>query len=233
MNPEDSLVDATRRTPIMFALLTAAAFVPAACSTPRHTAAVSAENQTILAASSPFEDLAEYALAGDSDGMTKALKRYEDLSADVEKILQQPARDDLSRMVASIKQAKASGDNETVAMDAVTAYRVLIDSLDTSALVVPKQVAQLDYAGFRLQVLLSMDSPDWSAIRATSDEAGAWWGEIDERVRDNPLRDTVAAAVKGMADAARLENAPMAKFAAQMDLDLVDLLEGYFERNVG
>jgi len=40
------------------------------------------------------------------------------------------------------------------------------------------------------------------------------------------LRNAFDSLIRGLDDAARLEDLPMLRFAAQIDLDLVDLLEG-------
>ena len=47
---------------------------------------------------------------------------------------------------------------------------------------------------------------------------------------DKGLRDAVKAMLAGLHQATSAKNSEMAVFAAQMDLALVDLLEGYFER---
>ncbi len=44
------------------------------------------------------------------------------------------------------------------------------------------------------------------------------------------MRDAVKTMIAGLKQATGANNAEMAVFAAQMDLALVDLLEGYFER---
>ena len=117
-----------------------------------------------------------------------------------------------------------------MALNSVEAYRVLVESLDPNGLVVPIQVAKLDYVGFKLKVLLAASPPDWPAIQTTSEAAGRYWHELEPRVGDKGLRDAVKTVIAGLHQATSDENPEMAAFAAQMDLALVDLLEGYFER---
>jgi hypothetical protein len=94
---------------------------------------------------------------------------------------------------------------------------------------VPVQVSLLDYAGFKLKVLLHAKSPDWAVLRKTTEEASRHWTALESRVPDKGLRDAVNTMITGMNKAITAKNAEMAVFAAQIDLALVDLLEGYFE----
>ena len=192
--------------------------------------AVSGPNQVLLAASSPFEDLTEFALANDTQGMRQALKAYGDQAAAVDKVLSVPARRKMASLLATIRRTESKGDNQAVALNSVEAYRVLVESLDPNGLVVPAQVSKLDYIGFKLKVLLAASPPDWPAIQTTLEAAGRHWHELEPRVGDKGLRDAVKAVLAGLHQATSAQNAEMAVFAAQMDLALVDLLEGYFER---
>ena len=193
-------------------------------------AVVSGPNQVLLAAASPFEDLTEFALANDTQGMRNALKAYGDQAATVDNVLSVPARREMASLLAAIRRAESKGDNQEVALNSVEVYRVLVESLDPNGLVVPTQVSKLDYVGFKLKVLLAASPPDWPAIQMTIDATGRYWHELEPRVGDKGLRDAVKAVLAGLHQAISSKNVEMAVFAAQMDLVLVDLLEGYFER---
>jgi hypothetical protein len=193
-------------------------------------AGVSRSNQVLLAAASPFEDLTEAALASDTRGMRQALKAYGGQAEGVNKVLSGPARQEMTSLLAAIRRAESKGDHHAVALNAVEAYRVLVESLNPNGLVVPIQVAKLDYIGFKLKVLLAASPPDWPAIQKTGEEAAGLWHALEPRVGDKGLRDAVKTVIAGLNQATGAHNAEMAVFAAQMDLALVDLLEGYFER---
>jgi len=122
--------------------------------------------------------------------------------------------------------AATAKDHHGVARSAVEIFRLLIDNLQAKDLEVPKEVSLLDYAGFKLKVLAAPPRPDWHDIRKTVGEAAAWWNAIDSKVSEKGLRDALDTAVRGLVNATKLENLPMLRFAAQIDLDLVDLLEG-------
>jgi hypothetical protein len=191
---------------------------------------VSGSNQVLLAAASPFEDLTESALANDSQGMRQALKAYSGQAERVNRVLSGPARREMAALLARIRRAEAQGAYQEAALNSVEAYRLLVDSLNPNGLVVPIQVAKLDYVGFKLKVLLAASPPDWPAIQKTSEEANGQWHALEPRVRDKGLSDALKTMLAGLNRATRARNAEMAAFAAQMDLALVDLLEGYFER---
>lgn len=70
------------------------------------------------------------------------------------------------------------------------------------------------------------------SILKTVDEAINQWKEIKSQISDIGLYVTVNTTIVGMELASQLKNVEMLKFAAQMDLDLVDLLEGHFEKNI-
>jgi hypothetical protein len=190
----------------------------------------SRSNEVLLFAASPFEDLTENALAGNKQGIQLALKAYDQQAEKVSKILSPKPRHDLELLVAAIKKAEQRGDHESLALNSVEAYRTLIESLDTGSLVVPVQVSLLDYAGFKMKVLLHGKSPDWSVLRKTAEEARRHWTAMEYRVSDQGIRDAVNVMISGLNKATTSRNGEMALFAAQVDLALVDLLERYFEQ---
>ncbi len=142
-------------------------------------AAVSRPNQVLLAAASPFEDLTESALAKDTRGMRQAVKACNDQAEGVNKVLPVPARQEMAALLARIRRAEATGDHHAVALNAVEAYRVLVEALNPNGLVVPIQVAKLDYVGFRLKVLLAASPPDWPAIKKTGQAAAGHWQALE------------------------------------------------------
>ncbi|MEJ2656651.1 MAG: hypothetical protein P8012_05575 [Desulfobacterales bacterium] len=187
-------------------------------------------NDILLSAASPFEDLTEYALAANKKGMKLALKAYADQAVGVNEVVSEKTRNNIDGLIATIKKSERRGDNETIALKSVEVYRILIESLDVDSLVVPIQISLLDYAGFKFETLLHARSTNWPELKKVAEEAHRNWVAVQPRVADKALRDTVEAAVAGMYKACIEKNAEMAVFAGQIDLALVDILEGYFER---
>jgi hypothetical protein len=186
-------------------------------------------NEVILAASSPFEDMTEAALAGDKKGIERALRAYDAQAGKVEGVLPAAKRDELRVLIADIRKAKNQGSLAMIVLKAPEAYRTLIEGLDRGSLKVPMEVSLLDYAGFRFLALLHVQPVDWRSLQGAAEQARKNWISIKTKVTDGGLRDAVDVAVEGMNRACILKNADMALLAAQVDLALVDLLETGFE----
>jgi len=71
---------------------------------------MSQNNEVLLSAAAPFEDLTEITLAGNKTGMQLALKAYEEQAAKVGKALSSKARHDIELLVATIKKAEQQTD---------------------------------------------------------------------------------------------------------------------------
>ncbi len=186
-------------------------------------------NKTLLDASSPFEDMAEFALAKDEAGLAKSLAQADAISGEVRAALPEAAHLQFDSLLKSIHSSATAGAHHAIALNAVEVFRLFIDHLDTASLKVPQEVSLLDYAGFRLHVLTAAPEMDWDAMRKTIADATNWWAALKPKVTSKALRDTLNSALRGLKRAGEEEHVPMMNFAAQMDLDLVDLLEHFFE----
>ncbi len=187
-----------------------------------------AANQTLLQATSPFEDMIEFALMGDDMGIREALSEAEREAPSVNDVLPADASNRYDALLHSLDQASGNKQYQTVATTALEAYRLLLDGLKAGNLQVPKEVSLLDYAGFRLRVLAHAPEPDWTQMRETAEQASMWWGTIASRVSNQGLRDAFSSVVAGLQEATEQEDLTFLRFAAKMDLDLVDLLEESF-----
>ena len=183
-------------------------------------------NDVLLSAMSPFEDMIEFALAGKDSDISKALVAADQHATDVKKALSASAASQFATLMEGLHRAATDKDHHEVARSAVEVFRLLSDNLQAKDLKVPKEVSLLDYAGFKLRVLAAAQRPDWQDIRKTVGEAAGWWKAISSKVSEAGLRDAFDSLMRGLDDAARIEDLPMLRFAAQIDLDLVDLLEG-------
>lgn len=197
---------------------------------PAQEQTTSAKNDLLLAASSPFEDLTEFAEAGDAAGMGRAFSDGSERIAKARAELSATERDQLDALLADLDEARKAGDNEAVMLLSIDTYRAIISSLDESALAVPKAVSMLDYVGFKLNAVTGLDEPDWAVIEEVVQEGADLWLSIQGRVTERGLRDAMDTAIEGMQEGLEAQDALMVGFAARVDLDLVDLLEGYFEQ---
>jgi hypothetical protein len=185
--------------------------------------------QVLLAAASPYEDMVGPALAGDDAGLTKMLSNADGQAGTVRKALPPAAAEQFDELLAAIHKSVAARDHYATAEGAVRVFKLLVDNVPPASLKVPREVSLMDYAGFKLQVLAAAKQPDWEAMRKTASEASASWNAIKGKVSDKRVRDTVNSTIAGMERAAKAENLAMIQFAAEIDLDLVDVLEGHFE----
>ena len=193
----------------------------------------SPSNEALLDAASPFEDLTEYAEAGDRAGMSLAITSIEKQCAGITDILGGAARQSLDSLLGDIKDAQDRNDQERTALDAVSAYRLLVDALDTTGLLVPKDIELLDYSGFRVHVLTNAGEPDWPALQSAAEEATSFYRHIKPLLGDPAIRDAIRTAVDGMNDAVKARDIGTVRFSSEMVLALVDVMEEYFQTSRG
>ena len=186
-------------------------------------------NEALLHATSPFEDIVEFALDKNDASIAKMLITADGNTAAVREALPAAALEQFNTLLAALHKAATDKAHHAVALNSVELFRVLIDNLDSASLKVPKEVSLLDYVGFKLHVLEAAPPPDWNEMRKTAADAGPWWDAIKSKLTDRKLGDAFNTTVRGLQQAAKTENLPMLHFAAQIDLDLVDLLEKHFE----
>jgi hypothetical protein len=190
----------------------------------------SRKNAALQAVASRLEDLTEFAEAGDAKSVTRTVLDLERQTESIRAFLNPEAWNRFASLMADIPSKRNSNDFIGVALNAVEAYRVLITSLDKQKLKVPAEVGLLDYTGFKLRVLTQQQAPDWQAMNQVALEAGSYWKTIRSKLTDKALQDLVDTTLSGTGQAVEIQDGAMARFAAQVTLDLVDLLEKQFER---
>lgn len=162
-------------------------------------------NQTLLRATSPFEDMVEFALAKNTASMTKALTAADNTASGVKAVLTALAPSKFDSLVQAIHQSAAENKHHAVAANAVEVFRLLIDNLQADGLKEPREVSLLDYAGFKSHVLAAAQQPDWEAMRKTVADAATWWDATKAKVserrvesRQHHPQDVVAGAGIGI-----------------------------------
>ena len=183
------------------------------------------KNEVLLDAMSPFENMIEFALAGSHPNISKALSFARQQAAKVKTALPASAADEFSILMDDLDNANTQTDHLHVAKNALEIFRLLSDNLEAKTLSVPKEVSLLDYAGFKFRVLTASPKTDWSDVRQTVDETARWWKVIKKKVSEKGLRDAFGTLIGGLEEASKSKNLPLLRFAAQVELDLVDLLE--------
>ena len=83
----------------------------------------------------------------------------------------------------------------------------------------------LDYSGFKLSILAAGPTADWAAIGATAKDSDSNWSALAKNVRDSGIRDLAAAIQDGLRSAVARKDIEGVKFAAKLQLGIVDVLE--------
>ena len=191
------------------------------------------KNTVLFDAMSPYEDLTEYALDQNMSKVANSISSLDGLIAKLNAVLSNKSIHVLEINVTKMQTAEKKSDYSEIALLAVDSYKILADELDQTTLKVPKQVVILDYVGFRIHALLRQDEIDWHLISETVDEGKSQWEQVKRKVTNKGLYDSLNTTITGLEIASTSKNIDMLKFAAQVDLDLVDLLEGFFEKKSG
>ena len=87
----------------------------------------------------------------------------------------------------------------------------------------------MDYAGFKLSILATRPSHDWPAITETAKEAERTWAALARKIPDTSIRNLAGAIAVGLKDFVERKDVSGVKFAAKMQLEIVDVLEQYFK----
>jgi hypothetical protein len=191
------------------------------------------KNTVLFDAMSPYEDLTEYALDQNMSKVANSISSLDGLIAKLKAVLSNKSIHVLEINVTKMQTAEKKAANSEIALLAVDSYKILADELDQTTLKVPKQVVILDYVGFRIHALLRQNEIDWHLISETVDEGKSQWEQVKRKVTNKGLYDSLNTTITGLEIASTSKNIDMLKFAAQVDLDLVDLLEGFFEKKSG
>jgi len=191
------------------------------------------KNTVLFDAMSPYEDLTEYALDQNMSKVANSISSLDGLIAKLKAVLSNKSIHVLEINVTKMQTAEKKDAYSEIALLAVDSYKILADELDQTTLKVPKQVVILDYVGFRIHALLRQNEIDWHLISETVDEGKSQWEQVKRKVTNKGLYDSLNTTITGLEIASTSKNIDMLKFAAQVDLDLVDLLEGFFEKKSG
>jgi len=187
-------------------------------------------NEALFGYMSPFEDMTEFALDKDIAEIDENLPEIIKIARELEEVVDAATSAEFNKLTKAIYDARKSKNFGLIALNATDAYKLLVDKLDEKKLEVPKEVAVLDYVGFKIHALLFQKNIDWELVRKAVHQGYNQWAMLKNKVSDKALRDTMDSTISGMVIASQIKHPDMMRFAAQIDLDLVDMLEDYFEK---
>jgi hypothetical protein len=188
-------------------------------------------NAMLTDAASINEDLIGFALDGKADKVAEQVAAMRKALPTLQPFLDAAAFETLGRQLTGMEQASSKNDTLGTALVAVEAYRVIENAMDTDSRPSPFEVAMLDYSGFKLSVLAARQDTDWTTIAATARGSDDSWSALTTSVKDASIRNLVSAIQDGLRAAVERKDIHGVKFAAKMQLEVVDVLEGHFQRN--
>ena len=188
-----------------------------------------AANDTLLKATSPFEDMVKYSLDRKEAKLAKALATANSQVEAIRGALPAEGKSRFDTLFLTLQKSATATNHYAIAKASVEIFHLLIENLTNEGLKIPIEVSWLDYAGFKLHVLASAPKKDWASMDSTIEDATKWWEAIKMKVAEKNLRYAMDSDIQGLRQSIKSKNLPMLYFAAQMDLDLVDLLENHFE----
>ena len=179
-------------------------------------------------ASEIAEQLSENAPTIDAAAFARSMSDLGALNARLATSLSPVRQKALGAFVTGIRDAWAAKDRSALAVQSIEAYRLLQEAVPRGPRAVPVQVAQLDYMGFKVNALPASNSVDWTRIADTVREAQTWWTAIEPQTSDATLKEAMNRTLLGMKEATDQKDAKVMRFAADMELILVDGLETFF-----
>lgn len=147
----------------------------------------------------------------------------------------QPAVDDrtygaIEARTTDMDNAFAKEDLHGAALAATEAFRGVVTAIDPTVRRMPLDVALLHYTAMKLAVLSSSSEFDWPAIQATAKESERSWIGIRRYIRDANLRVLLAEINSGLREAANRNDAAGVRFAANLQIQSIPVLQDFFER---
>jgi hypothetical protein len=180
-------------------------------------------------AASITEDLIDFALDGKAASVAERVAAMRKTLPTLRPLLSDRDITTLEHQVTEMEQASLKSEVLGTALAAVEAYRTIESATDARRGPVPMEVAMIDYSGFKLSILAAMPAADWPAITATAGEAERFWAELAKKIQDTSIRNLGRAIHIGLKGAVERKDIDGVKFAAKIQLEVVDVLEQYFK----
>lgn len=191
-------------------------------------AATQAQKDIMEAAASACEDMVDVVAA---DGMAAAQPKLVDLKVALKKahgFLKADVAAQLD-LRAEAMAALAKGPSKTaLSLAAIETFKDIVNVSDWHNAKIPKDVAMLDYTGFKLSILASDANPDWAAAAKTAEEAHVVWDRLVPKFKDEDLVDLAHVLDAGALDAVKRHDAAGVLFASKLQLVSIDLVETSF-----
>lgn len=180
---------------------------------------------------SPFEDMTEFALNKDDEGITKSLSKVEAAMSEgvFAKNLNPESMKSLTPQIEKLKELIKLKNYEQVAIASTDLFEYNTSNfVDTKKIMNQIRIEHLDYMGFKILALLNQEKIDWKNIQQTIVEVKKEWAVLSPEIKDNNLKDSFEYLFEGLETATNNKDTKIGGILASMDLSLVDVLENSF-----
>lgn len=180
---------------------------------------------------SPFEDMTEYALAKNKNGISKSMSKVNE--ADKKGFFGKNLTSEGNQMVkAKIEKLQDLINQDKypeIALASTEIFGMNIDNFKDGKLVENQiQIEHLDYLGFKILALLSQKNVEWDTISQTIQATQDVWHSLNPKVNDINLKNSFDYLFEGLELGAKNKDPKICSILANMDLALVDVLENSF-----
>lgn len=181
---------------------------------------------------SPFEDMTEYALDKNFDGMKNGYKNIEKIE-DNALLKQTMPAGKLKQLSENIETLETMIDNAQYSKVALLSSKMFNDATTnfkySSKIKEQLHIEHLDYMGFRILALLSSENPNFTQISQAISHAKSDWNAIKDKIQDENKVEAFNLLFQGLNHSLQTKDTKMLNILAQMDLALVDVVEVVFE----
>lgn len=180
---------------------------------------------------SPFEDMTEYALDKNDEGVAKSLSKVDAAMNEgaFAKNLNPESMKSLSLQIEKLKEFAKLKNFEQVAIASTDIFEYNTSNfVDTKKIENQIRIEHLDYMGFKVLALLNQEKIDWKNIEQTIEGVKKEWLVLSREIKDNNLKDSFEYLFEGLETSAKNKDRKMSEILASMDLSLVDVLENSF-----
>ncbi|MDB5431519.1 MAG: hypothetical protein JWP35_2635 [Caulobacter sp.] len=203
---------------------TDAASSPADAGAPRDRT-----DAALLAAADAFQALTENAYGLTPPRLEAQVGAAHGAAVGVRAQLSPQAQTDLTGLLTRLDDALAADDRAGVALAAVEVYRLLIGGVRHPGKA-PPGVGLLAYAGLRYDAGRRSTPERWDDMAEAVAIARDQWLAVSPRIKDAALLGQMDKAIADMAAAAARRDPKSAGRAAKGEMDLIDDLQGYFNK---
>ncbi|MCF6182432.1 hypothetical protein [Lutibacter sp.] len=177
---------------------------------------------------SPFEDMTEYALDNNYEGVLKSLNKVEVLQKQLifEKNNLSGSMEMLNPKIKQLNDAVKQKKYKQIALIATAIFEFNITNFkDGYKIKNQLQIEHMDYMGFETLALLNQDKIDWKKLASTILKVKNKWKILSIKVNDPNLKASFSFLFQGLLLSTKNKDIKMTKILASMDLSLVDVLE--------